>query len=63
MTYYLTLLSICYKGILAGMAVGSVLTCAAGAGLYKLYLDHCGSHPSSSNDNEIGLQGDTHEDA
>lgn len=62
MTYYLTLLSVCHKAILAGMAVGSVLTCAAGAGLYKLYNDHCAPIQHFDEDG-VRLHGDNYEDA
>lgn len=61
MHYYLTLLDLCGKGILIGMGVGSVLTCAAGAGLYKLYNDHCG--PIPVDEDTVRLHGDIYEDA
>lgn len=62
MNYYLIWLELCYKGILVGMGIGSLLTCAAGAGLYKLYNDHCG--PIRNHDEEsVMLHGDTYEDA
>lgn len=62
MHYYLTLLDLCGKGILVGMGVGSVLTCAAGAGLYKLYNDHCAPIHNFDEDG-VRLHGDTYEDA
>ena len=61
MNYYLMFLNVCGKGILIGMGVGSVSTSAAGAGLYKLYLDHCG--PLPQDEDSVRLHGDNYEDA